>query len=224
MESGGNEKERINRILESLEQQYEGRTTALKYSNPFELLIAVILSAQTTDKQVNKVTEKLFQELSTPEDFAKLTPEQLEQKIKGVGLAKSKSRNIIETCQMLVKEYNSQVPQKKEDLLRLPGVGQKTANVVISIAFGEPALAVDTHVFRLAKRLGLSKGKNVLQTEEDLMALLPKTKWASAHHWFIWHGREVCTARNPKCSLCKLSLYCPYYQENSALAGGLKTD
>jgi endonuclease-3 len=208
------EKERIERIINNLEEQYSGTTTALNYTNNFELLIAVILSAQTTDKQVNKVTDKLFQKFRTPEQLAQLTPEQLEKEIKGVGLAKSKSKNIIETCRLLVSEYGSIVPSSREELMKLPGVGRKTANVMLSVAFGQPALAVDTHVHRLANRLGLSGGKNVLKIEEDLTSLIPESKWSSAHHWLIWHGRETCMARNPRCSDCRLADYCSHYLEN----------
>ncbi|MFY9173987.1 MAG: endonuclease III [Peptococcia bacterium] len=200
-------------ILKRLAVEYAGTGTALTYRNPFELLIAVILSAQSTDQQVNKVTEPLFARYPTPEAIAELTEEELAMEIKGVGLFRNKAKNILATAKILVEQYDSQVPQDRESLLTLPGVGRKTANVVLANAFGIPAFGVDTHVLRVSNRLGLAEGNNPLRVEEQLTRLLPQDKWAEAHHWLIWHGREVCQARKPKCTQCFLLDLCPYPKE-----------
>jgi len=204
-----NEKERIGKILEILSGMYSEKP-ALKYSNPFELLIAVILSAQCTDVRVNKVTEVLFQKFKTPEEFASLTPEVLGEYIKSCGLYRSKSENIINTCRILVRDYGSRIPDTFEELIKLPGVGRKTANVILSNAFGKDAIAVDTHVFRVSNRLGLADSKDVLKTEYQLMDNIPKELWSKAHHWLIYHGRNICTSRKPKCEICPLAPYCKY--------------
>lgn len=206
-------KENIDKILELLEERYRGAGTELKHENPFQLLIATMLSAQCTDKQVNKVTPSLFGKYPRPEDFAALEPEELEPHIKSCGFYKTKSRNIIATCRILVEKFDGKVPQDIETLQTLPGVGRKTANVVASNAFGIDAIAVDTHVFRVANRLGLATADNVLETEKQLMENIPKNKWRDAHHWLIHHGRQICNARKPKCQICFLTLYCPYYQD-----------
>lgn len=203
------EKERLAEVLRRLETTYYGAKPGLHYKTPFELLIATILSAQCTDVQVNKVTAKMYQEYDTPEDFAKLTPEELEPMIKSCGYYKAKAANIIAASRMLVEKFHSQVPQTMEELTTLPGVGRKTANVVMSNAFGIDAIAVDTHVFRLANRLGLAHAKDVLHTEQQLMENIPKEKWSAAHHWLIWHGRRICSSRNPKCMECPLKDVCP---------------
>lgn len=200
-------------ILKRLAVEYAGTGTALTYRNPFELLIAVILSAQSTNQQVNKVTEPLFARYPTPEAIAELTEEELTMEIKGVGLFRNKAKNILATAKILVEQYDSQVPQDKKSLLTLPGVGRKTANVVLANAFGIPAFGVDTHVLRVSNRLGLAEGNNPLRVEEQLTRLLPQDKWAEAHHWLIWHGREVCQARKPKCTQCFLLDLCPYPKE-----------
>lgn len=199
-------------ILALLEEAYRGLGTALNYSNPLELLIATILSAQSTDNQVNKITAKLFQKYPTPEAFLTLTEEELAQEIKGVGLYKNKARNILAAVKILLRDFGGQVPRNREDLMKLPGVGRKTANVVMANAFGIPALGVDTHVFRVAKRLDLARGRNPLEVEKDLMELIPRDKWAEAHHWLIWHGRKVCKARNPLCHTCPVKMLCPQKQ------------
>ncbi|MGI6224841.1 MAG: endonuclease III [Peptococcales bacterium] len=198
------------KILLKLQACYPRVKSALRFSNPFELLIATILSAQTTDKQVNKVTLKLFEKFPNPETLSKLSPEELAQEIKSIGLYKNKSKNIIATCKILVEQYNGRVPDTLEELITLPGVGRKTANVVLSNAFNTPAIAVDTHVQRVANRLGLAKSNNPLKTEEQLMKIIPKENWSDAHHWLIWHGRLVCKARNPECDKCKLSDLCNF--------------
>ncbi|APT75923.1 endonuclease III [Marinitoga sp. 1137] len=206
-------KSEIKKILKILSETYPESKTALKYSNNFELLIAVMLSAQTTDNQVNKVTPELFKRFKTPYDFAKFNPEELEEYIKGVGLYKTKSKNIIKTCQILVEKYNGEIPQTREELMELPGVGRKTANVILSVAFGKDAIAVDTHVFRVANRIGLANAKDVKKTEEDLMKEIPKNLWGQAHHWLIYHGRNICKARNPKCDICPIKELCDYNQK-----------
>lgn len=195
-------------ILRLLEENYPEVKTALNFSNPFELLVATVLSAQCTDKQVNKITEKLFQKYHKPEDIAVLTPEELAEDIKSCGLFRNKSKNIVATCRILVDKFDSKVPQEFENLVNLPGVGRKTANVILSNAFNQDAIAVDTHVFRVANRLGLAESKNVLGTEKDLMCVIPRDKWSKAHHWLIFHGREICHARNPNCANCCVSEYC----------------
>ncbi len=207
-----NKRENINKILELLEDRYHGAGPELKHNNPFQLLIATILSAQCTDKQVNKVTPQLFERYPRPEDMAALEPEELGELIKSCGFYKTKSKNIIATCKILVDKYNGEVPEDIEVLQTLPGVGRKTANVVASNAFGVDAIAVDTHVFRVSNRLGLANATNVLETEKQLMKNIPKNKWTDAHHWIIHHGRQICNARKPKCEICFLTPYCPYYQ------------
>lgn len=202
-------KEKNKRILQLLEETYKGLGTALNYENPFELLIATILSAQSTDNQVNKITKELFIKYPTPKALLALAEEELAQEIKGVGLYKNKARNILATAKMIEAEFGGQVPREREELMKLPGVGRKTANVVMANAFGLPALGVDTHVFRVANRLGLTIGKNPLEVEEQLMKLIPREKWAEAHHWLIWHGRKECGARKPLCQRCPVNCLCP---------------
>lgn len=205
--------ERIKSILELLEKHYYDAKPGLNFENPFQLLIATILSAQCTDKQVNKVTPNLFAKYKKPEDFAKVKPEELEEDIRSCGFYRTKSRNIIETCKILVEKYDGQVPADIELLQQLPGVGRKTANVVASNAFGIDAIAVDTHVFRVSNRLGLANANTVEKTEKQLMDNIPKKKWSEAHHWLIQHGRKICTARRPKCDECFLTPYCLYYNK-----------
>ena len=209
---------KTKKILEQLELSYPKAATALEYSSPFELLVATMLSAQSTDKQVNKITRTLFKKYRRPEDFAALEPEDLEKLIKGCGIFRNKSKNIIAASREIVEKYKGQVPRDLESLLSLPGVGRKTANVVLSNAFGEDAIAVDTHVFRVANRLGLANSPTPLGTELNLQEAVPKEQWSKAHHWLIFHGRQVCSARNPKCSTCPLNQWCDYYrQANQAL-------
>ncbi len=196
-------------MIEILEEHYRDTSTALEYSTPFELLIAVVLSAQCTDKRVNVITARLFLEYNTPEAIWQMGQEKLEVYIRDCGLFHSKARNIMATCEILCKEYGGQVPEKFEQLITLPGVGRKTANVVISQLFNTPAIAVDTHVFRVANRLGLAKGETPLVVEQGLMKAIAKAKWSDAHHWLIWHGRNVCKARKPLCGSCPLAELCP---------------
>ena len=206
-------KNKIVEVLELLEKKYVNAVAALDYTTPFELLIATILSAQCTDIRVNKVTAELYKTSNTPEAIVTLGQKKLQEKIKTCGLANTKSKNIISTCSILIEEYNSQVPDTIEELIRLPGVGRKTANVVVSNAFGKSAIAVDTHVFRVSNRIGLAESKDVLHTERDLMNNIPEEKWSPAHHWLIYHGRQVCKARNPLCRECLLSELCLYKVE-----------
>ncbi|MCM8711114.1 endonuclease III [Clostridium sp. SYSU_GA19001] len=202
-----------NEILDILEKRYPEAECELIHKNSFELLISTVLSAQTTDKKVNQVTERLYAKYKTPQDFAVLNQEELEKEIKEIGLYKNKAKNIIALCKMLISEYNSEVPATKEELIKLPGVGRKTANVVVSNAFGVPAIAVDTHVFRVANRIGLANSEDVTRTEEQLMEVIPVKRWSKAHHLLIFHGRRTCTARKPKCEECPVAAYCNYYKE-----------
>jgi len=200
----------VDEILETLHRLYPDAHCELNYRTPFELLIATILSAQCTDKRVNEITAPLFERYNKPEHYLHLSQEEMEEHIKGLGLYKNKSRNILETCRILYEKYNGEVPRTHEELEALPGVGRKTANVVLSNAFGIPAIAVDTHVFRVANRLGLAESDSVDEVERQLMKRIPREKWSDAHHWLIWHGRRVCTARNPRCSECPLQPMCRY--------------
>lgn len=185
-------------------------TTELNYSSPFELLIAVILSAQATDVGVNKATDKLFPVANTPETILALGVDGLKEYIKTIGLFNSKAVNIIKTCRALIDHHNSEVPGTREELEALPGVGRKTANVVLNTAFGQPAMAVDTHIFRVSNRTGIAPGKNVLEVEKRLMRLVPKEFLLDAHHWLILHGRYTCTARKPKCGACTIEDLCEF--------------
>ncbi len=189
-------------------------TTELNYSSPFELLIAVILSAQSTDKGVNKATEKLFKVANTPQAILDLGEEGLKEYIKTIGLYNTKAKNIIKTCRILVEKYNSEVPEDRKALESLPGVGRKTANVVLNTAFGHPTMAVDTHIFRVANRTGIARGKTVLEVEKKLLKVIPKEFLHDAHHWMILHGRYICVARKPKCGACLISDLCEYKEKN----------
>ncbi|WMM25762.1 endonuclease III [Tissierella sp. MB52-C2] len=205
-------KEEIKVVLEKLDERFPDAKAELNYTNPFELLIATILSAQCTDVQVNKTTSTLFEELITPEDYIKLSEEEIGKRIKSCGFYKTKGKNILETCRLLIENHNSQVPNTMEELTKLPGVGRKTANVVLSNAFDIPGIAVDTHVFRVANRIGLADSKNVLDTEKDLMDNIDKQIWSKAHHLLIFHGRRICKARKPLCDICPVREYCFYYE------------
>ena len=208
----------VEKLLDYFQKKYPNPETALNFKNPFELLISTIMSAQTTDVQVNKVTETLFEKYSKPEDFAKLSQKELEEEIKTIGLYKNKSKYIIKTSKMILNDFNGKVPKTRKDLTKLSGVGRKTANVVLANAFGHDTIAVDTHVFRVANRLGLVDTDKTKEVEQSLMDVLPEKYWTKFHHWLIFHGREVCKARNPQCNVCKISKYCDYYQ--SVIKGG----
>jgi len=188
-------------------------TTELEYQSPFELLIAVILSAQATDKSVNQATRKLFPRANTPQAIVALGETDLLEYIKSIGLYKSKARNILATCQLLIEKYAGEVPRTRETLEELPGVGRKTANVVLNTAFGEPTIAVDTHIFRVANRTGLARGKNVLEVELKLLKAVPREFRHDAHHWLILHGRYVCKARRPECSKCIIRHLCEFKEK-----------
>ncbi len=203
------ERDRIEKIFQQLEELYPEAATQLKHENPLQLLIAVILSAQCTDKRVNMVTEKLFKKYRSPADYAKAEKSELEDDIRPCGLFRNKSKNIIDASKMIVEKYGGDVPSDFDKLIGLPGVGRKTANVILANAFGKPAFAVDTHVYRLAHRLGLSDKKSVLGVEEDLMHKIPKHMWNRAHHLLIHHGRNVCSARKAICSKCAIKKFCP---------------
>ncbi len=207
---------RNQQILAELERLYPNAGPELHFTNPFETLIATMLSAQCTDKQVNKVTEKLFARFQTPAQLATLTPEELEPWIKGCGVYHNKAKNIVNCCRILCERYGGEVPADWEALQTLPGVGRKTANVVYANAFGGDCIAVDTHVFRVSNRLGLANAKNVLKTELQLQEAIPKSDWSKAHHWIIYHGRRVCHARNPKCAACTLRPLCAHPLDASA--------
>lgn len=201
-------------ILKILEDTYSGTKTALNYNSPFEFLIAVILSAQCTDERVNKITARLFPKFDTPEKMGALSQEEMEEQIRDCGLYHAKAKNILATCHMLVQEFDSKIPDNITTLMKLPGVGKKTANVVASIIYNVPAIAVDTHVFRVSHRLGLAKGADPLATEKELQKIIPMEKWSDAHHWFIWHGRKICKARKPLCTECAVLAECPYKEKN----------
>lgn len=185
-------------------------TTELKYNNPFELLISVILSAQATDVSVNKATEKLYAVANTPEAIALLGVDGLSNYIKTIGLYNTKAKNVIKTCEILIEQHNSQVPEDRASLEALPGVGRKTANVVLNTAFGHPTMAVDTHIFRVSNRTKIAPGKTVLEVEKKLLKFVPKEFLVDAHHWLILHGRYTCVARKPKCPECIINDLCEY--------------
>lgn len=185
-------------------------STELVFANPFELLIAVMLSAQTTDVAVNKVTAVLFREAATPQDMLELGEERIRDTIKTIGLYKTKASHVVATCEILLNRFDSQVPQTREELESLPGVGRKTANVVLNTAFGQIAMAVDTHIFRVSNRTGIAKGKTVREVEDKLIKSVPKEFLLDAHHWLILHGRYTCKALKPQCGQCSIEDLCEY--------------
>lgn len=195
-------------VLSILEELYPEARAELHFSNPFETLVATILSAQCTDKRVNKVTEKLFPAFPDAFALAKLEPEELEPWIRECGLYHSKARNIVNACRALVAQYDGQVPATRKELMALPGVGQKTAGVVLLAAFGDDQIPVDTHVFRVSRRIGLSDGTTPEKVEAQLKEILPRETWSHAHHLLIWHGRRCCHARKPECERCPLEGTC----------------
>ena len=202
--------EKRHQIFSRLQAADPSPTTELSYDTPFELLIAVILSAQATDVGVNKATAKLFPIANTPAQILDLGLEGLKHHIRTIGLFNSKAANVIKTCRLLLDEHDGEVPRSREALEKLPGVGRKTANVVLNTAFGEPTIAVDTHIFRVANRIGLAKGKTPLAVEKKLLRSTPKEFLRDAHHWLILHGRYVCKARRPDCQACGIVDLCEY--------------
>jgi endonuclease-3 len=197
-------------IFTRLRNENPHPTTELEYSSPFELLVAVTLSAQATDVGVNKATRRLFPVANTPEAILALGVDGLKQYIKTIGLYNSKAENVIKACRMLVELHHSEVPHSREALEALPGVGRKTANVILNTAFGQPTMAVDTHIFRVANRTGIAPGKTVLEVEKKLLRFIPKEFLQDAHHWLILHGRYVCIARKPRCTACLIEDLCEY--------------
>ena len=200
--------------LDILKKTYPDAKPALHFSSPFELLVATMLSAQCTDKQVNKCTDVLFPKYNTPEAFAAMDFETLEPYIRSCGFYRMKGEHILAMSRILLEQYGGRVPQTREELTKLPGVGRKTANVVLSNAFGIPAIAVDTHVFRVTNRMGLADADDVLKTEQQLMEHIPEKDWSDAHHWLIYHGRQVCDARKPKCASCCVADVCDRLKHN----------
>jgi endonuclease-3 len=202
-------KAQIRYCLDEMAKMFPDAHCELNHSNPFELVIAVALSAQCTDALVNKVTKNLFQKYKTPEDYLSVPLEELQEDIRSIGLYRNKAKNIQKLCAMLIEKYNGEVPNDRDELMKLPGVGRKTANVVVSVAFGVPAIAVDTHVERVSKRLGICKWKDsVLEVEKTLMQKVPKEEWSITHHRMIFFGRYHCKAQNPQCEICPLQHLC----------------
>lgn len=205
--------EKRYQIFTRLRDQNPNPTTELNYSSPFELLIAVILSAQATDVGVNKATDKLYPIANTPQNIFDLGVEGLKTYIKTIGLFNSKANNVIKTCRMLLDQHQGEVPQNRKDLEALPGVGRKTANVVLNTAFGQPTIAVDTHIFRVSNRTGIAKGKDVDEVEQKLIRHVPKEFKLDIHHWLILHGRYTCIARKPRCGSCIIEDLCDFKEK-----------
>lgn len=203
-------REKRTEIFRRLREHNPEPTTELNYTTPFELLIAVILSAQATDRGVNKATARLFPLANTPQAILDLGEEGLKGYINTIGLFNAKAANVIKTCRLLIERHGGEVPDNRRDLEALPGVGRKTANVVLNTAFGQPTMAVDTHIFRVANRTGIAPGKNVLEVENRLLRVVPKEFLQDAHHWLILHGRYVCVARKPRCGACVIEDLCEY--------------
>jgi len=202
-----------HQIFSRLRDDNPNPKTELEYSSPFELLVAVALSAQATDVSVNKATRKLFPVANTPEAIVDLGVDGLKEYIKTIGLYNSKAENVIKACRMLIDLHNSEVPDNREALEKLPGVGRKTANVVLNTAFGQPAMAVDTHIFRVSNRTRIAPGKTVLEVEKKLLRFVPKEFLIDAHHWLILHGRYICTARKPRCGACLIEDLCEFKEK-----------
>lgn len=211
-------KQKTKEIISRLEKKYPNPKSMLNFSSVYELLVAVILSAQCTDARVNLVTKELFKVCNTPLQMVELGQNKLEKMIYSCGFYKDKAKHIIEMSSALIKSYGGEVPKEKEELVKLPGVGNKTANVVYSVGFGGDAIAVDTHVFRVSNRLGIVKAKNVGETEKQLNEAIDKEYWSRAHHYLIFLGREYCISRKPKCEICPLSDLCDYYKANGKKA------
>ncbi|MBR0468240.1 MAG: endonuclease III [Mogibacterium sp.] len=205
---------KIPEVISTLEEMHPEAACALDFGTRFQLLVAVVLSAQTTDVSVNKVTPALFAKYPTAEAMAEADPLDVQEIIRTIGLYKNKAGNVVKLSKKLVSDYRGEVPDEFDELVKLPGVGRKTANVVLAEAFGKARIAVDTHVFRVANRIGLTDGKSPEEVEEGLMARLPESQWIEAHHLLIFHGRKVCHARNPECSKCGLKGVCRHFAES----------
>ena len=203
----------IDKVFKILKKNNPSPTTELNYENVFTLLVAVVMSAQSTDKGVNKATDKLFKIANTPEKMMKLGEKKIRDFIKNIGLYNSKAKNVFLLSKIIFEEFNSEVPSSREKLIQLPGVGRKTANVVLNTYFNKPFIAVDTHLFRLGNRLGIAKGKNPLEVENNYLKIIPKWAIKDAHHWLILHGRYVCKARNPQCEQCGIRDFCEFYKK-----------
>jgi endonuclease-3 len=201
---------KVKAIFERLKAANPRPTTELKYGNPFQLLVAVVLSAQSTDKGVNLATRDLFDKVKTPQDMVDLGLRRLKTRVKTIGLYNTKAANLMKTAKILVEQYGGKVPRTREELEALPGVGRKTANVILNTAFGQPVIAVDTHIFRVANRTGLAPGNNVREVEDRLMQVIPHEYLHDAHHWLILHGRYTCVARKPRCGSCSIFDLCEY--------------
>ena len=210
-------KAQINELFEIFKSHKPAPQTELEYNNAYTLLVAVVLSAQATDKGVNKATKGLFAGVQTPEQMVELGEERLKEYIKTINLFNTKAKNIIKLSELLIQEHQSQVPDTREALEKLPGVGRKTANVVLNVVFNQETMAVDTHIFRLANRLGLAPGKTPLAVEHGLLKVIPKAYQRDAHHWLILHGRYVCKAQRPECPKCSVNHLCHYPDKTSAL-------
>ncbi|MFN8353895.1 MAG: endonuclease III [Spirosomataceae bacterium] len=208
-------KDRYRHLIEYFSEKFPTAETELSYANPYELLVAVILSAQCTDKRVNQITPALFERFPTPESLAASTAEEVFTYIRSVSYPNNKSKHLVGMARMLVNDYGSEVPASIDELQKMPGVGRKTANVIASVIFNQPAMAVDTHVFRTSHRLGLvpAKATTPLAVEKELVKHIPQDLVARAHHWLILHGRYVCVARNPKCTTCELTPFCKYFEK-----------
>jgi endonuclease-3 len=205
--------ERYKHVLDYFDKNVGLAKTELNYNNPFELLVAVILSAQCTDKRVNLTTPKLFRDYPTAEAMAAASPETIFSYIRSISYPNNKAKHLVGMANMLAKDFNNLVPGEVDELVKLPGVGRKTANVIASVIYDKPTMAVDTHVFRVSNRIGLTtNAKNPLQSEKQLIKFIPEHLVPKAHHWLILHGRYVCLARNPKCEICPIKLYCKYYE------------
>jgi endonuclease-3 len=210
-------KQKRTEIFTRLRDANPNPETELNYTTPFELLVAVILSAQATDVGVNKATDKLYPVANTPETILALGVDGLKEYIKTIGLFNSKAENVIKTCRLLIENHHSQVPETREELEALPGVGRKTANVVLNTLFGQVAMAVDTHIFRVSNRTGIAPGKNVLEVEKKLLRLVPKEFLLDAHHWLVLHGRYTCIARKPRCGACIIEDLCEFKDKQEYL-------
>ncbi len=209
-----NKQQRFDAILNYFQQNHPVAETELMYTNPYELLVAVILSAQCTDKRINMITPKLFEHFPNADVLSEASPDAVFDIIRSISYPNNKAKHLVSMAKMLKNDFHNIVPSEIEELVKLPGVGRKTANVIASVVYNKPAMAVDTHVFRVSARLGLTKGaKNPLQTEQQLMKHIPTNLVAISHHWLILHGRYVCVARSPKCSECGLSTWCDYFQK-----------